>query len=102
MKIILSLVASIGVVAFAPKAPDYLPEISVIVSEQTGCNPNTILPMDRLRGDLGATTLDLVEIIIAVETKYHIHITDDEAIRARTIGELVALVEVKLRAKKRG
>ena len=47
----------------------------------------------RLVDDLGADSLDWVEIIMDIETRANVNIPDDLAAEAKTVGQLIELVE---------
>lgn len=46
--------------------------------------------------DLGADSLDGIEIVMEIEDKLGVAFDDDEADKARTVGQLVAMVEAKV------
>ncbi len=56
----------------------------------------TIGPESRLIEDLQADSLDLVEIAMELEDEFDIDLPDNEMDTARTVAELIALVERKL------
>lgn len=82
-----------------PFGPDTLPgQVRQIVGATLGISP------DRARGDaalvaaLGATSLDFVELVMAVEDRFGVDISDTQADRLVTVDDLVALVE-RIRTK---
>lgn len=50
---------------------------------------------DSLKEDLGADSLDVIEITMALEEEFNIEITDDEAEAWRTVGDVVRCIEGK-------
>jgi len=50
-------------------------------------------PTDLIMDDLHADSLDCVEIILEVEEQFEISITDDQAEKAKTVQDIIALVE---------
>lgn len=70
--------------------------VSVIVSNQLGIMVSDIKASDRLVTDLGADSLDLVEMVMAGEHEFDIDISDAEADSCGTVGELTALIEKKV------
>lgn len=54
-----------------------------------------------LRDDLGADSLDEIQITMALEEKFHLTIPDDQAENARTVGAIFDLLEEHLSAAKR-
>lgn len=67
--------------------------VKKIISEHLGAEPGKVTPGADLSGDLGADSLDLVEIVMAVEQAFGIKIPDDAADRVVTVGDAIALVE---------
>lgn len=45
---------------------------------------------------LGADSLDIVELVMAAEEEFGIEIEDDDAQKAKTLGDLVSLIESKM------
>ncbi len=57
-----------------------------------------IVPGASLRSDLGATSVDLVEVIAALENQFDFDITDEEAHKIRTVQSLMGFVKDKVGA----
>jgi acyl carrier protein len=74
-------------------AGDVQGRIRSIVVEQLGLKPEQVTREARFIEDLGADSLDLVELVMATEEEFEISIPDEEAERIRTIGELLRYVE---------
>lgn len=66
-----------------------------IVSKQFGILPTSINLTDHLVNDLGADSLDLVEITMTLEYEFKIAIEDSEADQAQTIQTLIDLICAK-------
>lgn len=65
-----------------------------ILVEQLGIkNKGDIKMSDHLIKDLGADSIDTVEIVMAFEAEYNINIPDDEAENLTTVAEYVAYLE---------
>jgi acyl carrier protein len=60
-----------------------------IVGEQLGLDENGIKPEQRLVEDLGADSLDLVELVMAVEDEFDIDIPDQEAEKIETVQQYI-------------
>ena len=43
--------------------------------------------------DLGADSLDIVEMFMSLEDEYNITVSDDEAVKIKTIGDVIKLIE---------
>jgi len=70
-----------------------------IVVEYLGVNSDKVVHEASAKDNLGADSLDLVELIMALEEAYGIEIEDEETEYLKNIGELHALVERKAAAK---
>jgi acyl carrier protein len=53
-----------------------------------------------LKEDLGADSLDEIQIVMALEEKFRLTIPDDRAEKAKTVGAIFDLLEEHLRAEK--
>ena len=60
-----------------------------ILVEQLGVKPEELTTDARLEEDLGADSLDKVEIIMTVGERFHITVSDDEAEMVVTVGDLL-------------
>lgn len=71
-----------------------LKHVRTILSDYLGVadDPNEIKPEHSLTEDLGADSLDLVEIVMSLEEEFEIDIDDDEAVRVKTVADTVAMV----------
>jgi acyl carrier protein len=70
-------------------------KVRAIVSGMIGLEEEEITLDSDLREDLEADATDLLEIIGELAEEYDIQITDEEAVNARTVRDLVDLVEKK-------
>ena len=73
-----------------------LEEIREIIVAQMGCDPASINENTNIVDDIGCDSLDVVEMLMAVEAKYGFELDNDEAIGLKTVGEVVKLIESKL------
>lgn len=67
---------------------DALKKTTDILFDQLGVDRDLITPEARLEEDLGADSLDLVEIIMAVEDEFIIDIPDEHAEKLQTVQQL--------------
>jgi acyl carrier protein len=73
-----------------------------ILVEQLGVPEAQLTPEARLEGDLGADSLTLVEITIALEERFNLSIPDEEWERVSTVGDVFeALVELLGKSERR-
>lgn len=63
-------------------------KIKSIISDKLGINQNEVT-MDTTFEDLGADSLDIVELIMAIEEEYDIQVSDEEAEKAQSVGDVV-------------
>lgn len=70
-------------------------QIRDIVAEQLSVEKNQIIMESRFIEDLGADSLDMVELVMAFEEKLGIHIEDEEAEKIQSVGDAVKFVEAK-------
>ncbi|MCX5667695.1 MAG: acyl carrier protein [Candidatus Omnitrophica bacterium] len=75
---------------------DLFEEIKQVVSEQLGVKSEEIKPTASFRDDLGADSLDAVELIMALEEKFGIEIPDADAEAMLTINDAINYIENKI------
>ena len=63
--------------------------IREIIVEQLGVDPEQVKPEAAFIEDLGADSLDTVELIMALEEEYRIEIPDEDAEKIRTVGDAI-------------
>ena len=63
------------------------------LSSQLGIEPSEIRPESKVIDDLGADSLDLVEMLTEMESEYDIIITDERARELSTVGEIAEFLE---------
>ena len=64
-------------------------KIRDIIVEQLGVEPGEVTPDSRFIDDLGADSLDIVELIMALEEEFDMEIPDEEAEKISTVGDVV-------------
>ena len=70
-------------------ASDTLDRVKKIIVEQLGVEANEVTPEASITDDLGADSLDQVELVMAFETEFGIDIPDEEAEKIKTVGDAV-------------
>ncbi|MBP5550616.1 MAG: acyl carrier protein [Bacilli bacterium] len=69
-------------------------EIKKIIAQELNIKDESKITMDaKLIDDLGADSLDAVELIMAVEEQYNIKISDEVAQSIQTVGDIVRYAE---------
>ena len=64
-----------------------------IVAEQLGVEKDKITPDTSFVNDLGADSLDTVELVMELEEEFDINIPDDAAEKIQTVGQAVEYIE---------
>ena len=64
-----------------------------ILAEQLEVDPDTITMETNIQEDLSADSLDVVELIMTLESEFDIMISDDTAMTLVTVGEIVKFLE---------
>lgn len=70
-----------------------LDKVKKLVAEQLGISEAEIKPESHIIEDLGADSLDVIEMLMTLEEEYNITIPDDKINQVKTIGEIVNLIE---------
>ena len=68
-------------------------KLRTFLSEQLGIDPADIRPESNVIDDLGADSLDLVEMLTEMESEYDIIITDERIRELTTVGEIAKFLE---------
>ena len=66
--------------------------VSEIIVEQLGVSAEEIIPEASFIDDLGADSLDIVELVMAMEEAFDLEIPDEDAERIQTIGDAMSYV----------
>ena len=64
-------------------------KVKEILIAQLDVKPEQITPQARIVEDLGADSLDTIELVMAFEEEYGIEIPDEKAERLRTVGDVI-------------
>ena len=67
--------------------------IKAIIVEQLGVSLDEVTPEASFIEDLGADSLDIVELIMALEEEYDIEIPDEDAEKILTVGDAVKYIQ---------
>ncbi|MEN6475654.1 MAG: acyl carrier protein [Syntrophaceae bacterium] len=75
---------------------DVQKRIIELIAEQLERDPSEITPEMSFADDLGADSLDLVELIMTVEEEFNIEIPDDEAEKIKFVKDAIEYVKARL------
>lgn len=70
-------------------------QIAAILAEQLELDVDSITMNSDILDDLGANSLDIVDIVMTIETDFDIEVIDQDIEHIRTVSELVAYLEEK-------
>ena len=70
-------------------------DVKEVVVEQLNVSPDEVKEESKFVEDLGADSLDVVELVMALEEKFDIEIPDDEAEKIQTVQDVLSYVEGK-------
>jgi len=70
-----------------------------IIVEQLGVDAEEVIPDASFVEDLGADSLDTVELIMAFEEEFGVEISDDEAEKIRKVRDAVDYIEKRAKAQ---
>nr|YP_009237376.1 acyl carrier protein [Wildemania schizophylla]AKS28423.1 acyl carrier protein [Wildemania schizophylla] len=71
-------------------------KVQDIVAEQLGIEKKIVTREANFSSDLGADSLDTVELVMAIEEKFGIEIPDDDAEKISNLSEVVDFIQSKL------
>ena len=67
--------------------------VKAIIVDKLGVDESEVKPEATFTNDLGADSLDTVEVIMELEKEFNITIPDDQAEKIATVGDAIAYVE---------
>ena len=70
--------------------------VAEIIVEQLGITPDEVVPEASFIDDLGADSLDIVELVMAMEEEFDVEISDDDAEKLASVGSAIAYLKEKL------
>lgn len=72
-------------------------KVKSIIVEQLGVNPEEVTRDASFIDDLGADSLDTVELVMAFEEEFDAEIPDEEAEKLKTVGDAIDYIEKKMK-----
>ena len=64
-----------------------------IIVEQLGVNADQVTPEAKFIEDLGADSLDTVELVMALEEEFNMEIPDEDAEKIKTVGDAIEYIK---------
>lgn len=71
-------------------------KVKEIIVDTLGVEPEDVTPEATIFGDLGADSLDAVELNMALEDNFDLKIPDEDIAAMKNIGDIVAYIDKKL------
>ncbi|MCL5058722.1 MAG: acyl carrier protein [Actinobacteria bacterium] len=71
----------------------FFEKVKAIISEQLGVDETDVTMESSFIEDMGADSLDIVELVMALEEEFDIVIPDEDAEKIRTVGEAVNYIK---------
>ena len=72
--------------------------VKKIIVDQLGVDADKVKPEASFIDDLGADSLDTVELIMALEEEFNVEIPDEDAEKMATVGDAIRYIESKAQA----
>ena len=74
---------------------DVTSKVTKIIVDQLGVSADEVKPEAKFVDDLGANSLDLTELIMAMEEEFDIEIADDDAQKIQKVQDAIDYIEAK-------
>ena len=74
-------------------------KVKKMIVDQLGVSESEVVLEAKFIDDLGADSLDIVELIMALEDEYSIEIPDEDAEKMETVGDAIRYIEDRLAGK---
>lgn len=71
-------------------------KVRAIIVDKLGVEPTEVVPSATFANDLGADSLDTVELIMEFEKEFHLSIPDDAAEKIATVGDAIQYIEANV------
>ncbi|MFW2854025.1 acyl carrier protein [Sphingomonas sp. TX0543] len=72
---------------------DIADQVTELVADQLGADREKVVPDAHFIDDLGADSLDVVELVMRIEEEFGVSIPDGDAETIQTVGEAIAYLE---------
>ena len=74
-------------------------KVAKVIVEQLGVKESEVKSDARFVEDLGADSLDTVELVMALEEEFGIEISDEDAEKAKTVQDVIVYIDNKLKTE---
>lgn len=69
-------------------------KVKAILSDQFDVEEDTITADTSIQDDLGADSLDVVDLVMTIESEFEVEVPDEEIENVKTVGDLVSFLEL--------
>ncbi|MBI4377265.1 MAG: acyl carrier protein [Elusimicrobia bacterium] len=76
-----------------PEATNVADRVKQIIVEQLGVDASEVTPQAHFVNDLGADSLDTVELVMALEEEFDTEIPDEQAEKIQTVGQAIEYIQ---------
>ena len=74
-------------------------KVKKLLAEQLNIPVEKITENSKVIDDLGADSLDVVEMLMTLEDEFNVTVTDEESVTLKTVGDIVKLIDKKTKQK---
>jgi len=72
---------------------EVLDRVKRIIVDRLGVDESEVTPEASFKDDLGADSLDIVELVMELEDEFDLEISDEDAEKITTVGEVISYIE---------
>lgn len=72
-------------------------KVKKLLADQLNVDANTITEKSKVIDDLGADSLDVVEMLMTLEDEFNVTVSDEESVNLKTVGDIVKLIDSKIK-----
>ena len=70
-------------------------KVKKLLADQLNIDAGKITENSKVIDDLGADSLDVVEMLMTLEDEFNVTVTDEESVNLKTVGDIVKLIDEK-------
>ncbi|MDN4592418.1 acyl carrier protein [Polycladomyces subterraneus] len=72
---------------------DTLERVKRIIVDKLNVDPSEVTPEASIKEDLGADSLDVMDLVLELEDEFEMEISDEDAEKISTVGDIIAYIE---------
>ena len=70
-------------------------KVCSIIAEQLGIKTEAVSEKSDVINDLGADSIDIIQLLMAMENEFGVTVSEDDADNLKTVGDIVSLIDSK-------